>query len=294
MLTYLFFRFLVFVFSLLPMWAVYVVANFTYFVVYAVAGYRRKVVFQNLQNSFPEKTERELHALEKAFYHNLSDIIVEGLKGLTMKKEHLIARYKIRNPEFLQSHFSSGQDVIAVGAHYANWEWGIAAAAPQFNHLIISFYTELTNKRVDVYLNKRRMRFGVRMLSTKETSNPFSTEKDRPAIYFFGADQSPSNLKGVEWLTFLNQETACMKGPEFFARRNNCSVVYFDVQRTKRGYYEVEVTLLQENSKATDSGQITRAYMDKLEKIIRKNPENYLWSHRRWKHKREKQSQIKQ
>jgi len=107
-------------------------------------------------------------------------------------------------------------------------------------------------------------------------------------MYFFGADQSPRNTNRSHWMMFLNQDTACITGPEFFARRYRLPVVYFDVQRVKKGYYSVRLEVIEQDSANTAPGEITENYMQTLEKYILKKPEDYLWSHRRWKHVRKK------
>ena len=240
----------------------------------------------NLKNSFPEKKEAELKKIAWGFYRNLCDIILEGIKGFTMSRSTLLKRFKVLNPEVMDSYFESEQEVISVGGHYANWEWGIMAASLQIKHKIIAFYNPLTNKYVDRYMRKTRQKLGTELISITNVNEPFSAESKIPSTYFFGSDQSPSNLKHVHWMTFLNQDTACLAGGEFFARRYKMPVVYYDVQRVKRGFYTVNLIRLEEDSFNTESGEITEKYMHTLESIIKIKPEDYLWSHRRWKHQR--------
>ncbi len=255
---------------------------------YYLLPYRKKVIYENISNSFPEKSEQEKIKLMKLFYKNLCDIILEGVKGFSMTKEQLVSRYKVLNPDVMDKLFDKGQDVISVGAHFANWEWGITGAPAQIKHHVISLYTKLSNTYIDEYMRNNRKKLGTEMIPQADVRKAFSAKKDMPTTYFFGADQSPSNLKGVHWMMFLNQDTPCMKGHEFFAKHYNMPVVYFDIQRVKRGYYTANMILLEENSGSTTSGEITEKYMRKLEEIIRKKPEDYLWSHRKWKHKRPK------
>lgn len=275
-------------FSIIPFWLLYFFSDCLFVLFYYLLPYRKKVIFENISNSFPNISEQEKIKLMKGFYKNLCDIILEGVKGFSMSKEQLVARYKVLNPEIMDLYFEKGQDVISVGAHYANWEWGIIAAPAQIRHQVIGFYTKLSNTYIDEYMRSNRKKLGTEMVAQSDVRKAFSGKKDKPATYFFGADQSPSNLKGVHWMTFLNQDTPCMKGHEFFAKHYNMPVVYFDVQRVKRGYYTVKLITLVENSAATASGDITEKYMRTLEEIILKKPEDYLWSHRKWKHKRTK------
>lgn len=279
-------------FSIIPFWLLYFFSDCLFFLFYYLLPYRKKVIYENISNSFPDKSEQEKVKLMKGFYKNLCDIIMEGVKGFSMSKEQLITRYKVLNPEIMDRYFEKGQDVISVGAHYANWEWGIIAAPTQLKHQIIGFYTKLSNSYIDEYMRSNRKKLGSEMVAQSDVRKAFSGKKEKPTTYFFGADQSPSNLKGVHWMTFLNQDTPCMKGHEFFAKHYNLPVVYFDVQRIKRGYYTVKLIPLVENSAATASGEITEKYMRTLEEIIKKKPEDYLWSHRKWKHKRITSSKI--
>lgn len=224
--------------------------------------------------------------LTAKFLRNFSDILVEGIKGLSLADTEIRMRYRFTNPEVMNRLYDQGHDVVCVGAHYANWEWGMMAAPLQLKHRLFAFYTPVTNQYIDVYLKRKRERSGTTMVSTRDVRKTFNSEKSGPVAYFFGADQSPSNVKGSHWMTFLEQDTACMKGPEFFARRYGMPVVYFDVQRIGRGEYTVALSVIENDAKNTSSGQITENYMHTLERIIRKKPEDYLWSHRRWKHSR--------
>jgi len=223
----------------------------------------------------------------RAFNRNLCDILLESIKGFGMGPEALVKRYKFINPEILGPWFDQGRQIISTGAHYANWEWGIMAASLQLRHKNIAFYTSLTNKYIDEMMGQSRGRFGSVLLPSQKVRAAFTGSYDRPVSFFFGADQVPSNLKGVHWMEFLNQDTACMKGPEFFARRYDLPVFYFDVQRVKRGHYTVEIHLLEDKPKQTEDGEITEKYMRFLEEIIKRKPEDYLWTHRRWKRKRD-------
>lgn len=287
-LSYYSFRILTKLFSVIPFGLLYFFSDGLFYLFYYLVPYRKKVIFQNINNSFPKMTEDEKRKLMKSFYKNLCDILLEGVKGFTMSEKQLTDRYKFINPEIMDGYFAKGQDVISVGAHYANWEWGIIAAPTQIKHHVIAFYTALSNKHIEHFMRDSRNKFGSELVAQSDVRKAFSRKKVKPSTYFFGADQSPSNTKGAHWMTFLNQDTACMKGHEFFAKHYNMPVVYFDVQRVKRGYYTVNLIPLIENSASTTSGEITEKYMQTLETIVIKKPEDYLWSHRKWKHKRTK------
>jgi len=259
-----------------------------YLLFYYLIPYRKKVIRTNIEQSFPHLSETGHKRIMKKFYHNLCDILLEGIKGFTITKKNLQKRYIFVNPDLMNNLYEKGQDVVSVGAHYANWEWGIIAAPLKLKHKLYVFYTPLTNKHIDTFMHKNRMKWGAELIASQEVKKALSKKQGKPLSYFFGADQSPYNPKGAHWMKFLNQDTACLKGPEFFARRNRLVVVYFDVQRVKRGYYKVKLKMLEDNPTNTSTGEITEKYMCTLEQRIIEKPENYLWSHRRWKHSREK------
>ena len=285
-LIYYIFLLFIRVFSLVPFTLFYVISDILFYVLYYFIPYRKKVIIQNIERSFPELSANERAGIIKGFYRNLCDILVEGLKGFSLNEAQLLQRYRVINPEVIDDLFDKGHDVIAVGAHYANWEWGIMAAPLQIKHGLYAFYTRLTNPYMDEYMRKSRNKYGTQLVTTRDVRKAFSADKSTPTAYFFGADQSPSNVKGSHWMEFLNQDTACSKGPEFFARRYKMPVVYFDVQRVKRGHYTVKLSMMETTSGDTVSGEITEKYMQTLEAIIRQKPEDYLWSHRRWKKSR--------
>jgi KDO2-lipid IV(A) lauroyltransferase len=273
-------------FAFIPFWAIYIISYKFYLLFYYLIPYRKKIIRQNIERSFPDLDKSNQIKIIKGFYHNLSDIFIEAIKGFSISEKSLLKRYKFLNPEIMNDLYDKGEDIIAVGSHYANWEWGILAAPLQLKHKIFAFYTPLSNKPIDTYLRKKRQNWGTHLIASNTVKDVFNRKHDKPVCYFFGADQSPKNTKGVHWMKFLNQDTACIKGPEIFARRNHLKIVYFDVQRVKKGYYTVALKIIADDPRKTNAGDITEKYMHTLEQIIIHKPEDFLWSHRRWKHSR--------
>ncbi len=286
MISYILFRFFIFVFKLTPFWLLYLQSDIIYFLVYRVIGYRKKVVWQNLKNSFPEKTDIELKKITKGFYKNLSDITVESIKGFSMSKKALLKRYKVLNAEIADKYLAQNKSVIAVASHYANWEWGVLCLSLQFKHKSVGLYKPLSNKYIDNYMKKSRAAWGMNLLSIRETHQYIEKKNTAPSIYFMVSDQSPSNVDKAYWINFLNQDTACLHGVENYAKKYDIPVVYGHISRIKKGYYEFSVSMVEPNPKETADGEITKAYMKILEEHILKKPENWLWSHKRWKKKR--------
>jgi Kdo2-lipid IVA lauroyltransferase/acyltransferase len=176
--------------------------------------------------------------------------------------------------------------VIAVLGHYNNWEWGSIAAGLQLKHKPVAFYKPLSNKLIDDYIEKTRAKSGTELISISHTTRSFDTYKNIPAIFIMVADQSPSNLSRSVWVKFLNQETATLHGPEKHALRSGMPVYFSNVQKIRRGYYTVTLEPLVDDPSVTRPGEITERYMKALEDQIIRRPEFWLWSHRRWKHKR--------
>jgi KDO2-lipid IV(A) lauroyltransferase len=270
----------------MPFRLLYFLSDGIYFLLYRVVRYRKRVVFNNLRNSFPEKSDKELKIIARKFYHHLSDVLVESMKAFTMKEEDVVKRYEYENTGFLDELYRQGKSVICVGGHYNNWEWAGIASGTQLKHLPVGFYKPLTNKLVDDYVQKTRVRGRSLLVSISNTSAVFSKDYGEPAIFYMVADQSPSNARLAYWVQFLNHDTATLHGPEKYARLYNLPVVFAFPRKIKRGHYKLKFIMLVEDPSKTKTGEITQIYMSALEKIIREKPEYYLWSHRRWKHMR--------
>jgi KDO2-lipid IV(A) lauroyltransferase len=244
------------------------------------------VVYQNLRNSFPGKSEKEIKKIAKAFFHHLTDVSLESLKAFTMTEQAVVGRFRMKPSTFMDKVFDEGRSVIVVAGHYNNWEWPGIAAGTQMKHKPVGFYKPLSNPYVDAYTRRTRVQGRSALVSINDTLAVFKTDWGEPAAFYMIADQSPSSVRLAYWVHFLNQETATLHGPEKYARVNNMPVVYCDVQKVSRGNYEVEFIVLSENPVDTKTGEITALFMKMLEEKILEKPQFYLWSHRRWKHKR--------
>jgi Kdo2-lipid IVA lauroyltransferase/acyltransferase len=282
--AFLFFIFVLFI-GLLPFPLLYALSNVTRFLIFRIIGYRKDVVKKNLEGSFPGISDKDLNRLILLYYKNLADILLEGIKAFTMSPKQILKRHRIINPDVLEKFYNSGQSVIGVTGHYTNWEWGSLSAGLQTKFKIVAFYKPLSNKYIDRFAHWSRSRFGTTLAPIKETSLTFEKYKGTKTIFLMAADQGmPGEFKNKAfWVQFLNRDTAFLHGLEKHARNNNLPVIYTDVQRVKRGYYTIELSVLTENPLELDGGVLTEMYARKLESIILKKPENWLWSHRRWK-----------
>jgi len=275
-------RFFILLFALLPFWLIYIFADILYFVLYKLLKYRLNVVHDNLKRSFPEKSKAELKRIEKLSYHNLSQITVESLKAFTMSEKQIFAHHKVINEDEIQHLYDNYGGIIALPNHYGNWEWG-AMSCMQLQWPGIALYKPLSNKYLNNYIKKNRSKLGTKLVSIYDTARCFVENENKKKNYVMASDQSPSNEKKSYWINFLGQETAFLHGSELYARKYNYPVVFLDIQRVKKGYYELDLTILSDKPQETKEGEITLLFAKKLEEVIRKKPENWLWSHKRWK-----------
>lgn len=286
-LGYLGFRLGILLFAHLPFFVLFWLSDGLAFLLYRVLRYRKGVVMENLEKSFPEKTPTEIEAIAKGFYRHLSDIFLEALKGLYLTKADFLRRYRFKNPEVTDQIFQSGRHVFAMPAHYGNWEWGVTSFPLQVRHAVVGVYKPIHNPYIEAFMAKKRTRFGLQLAPIYQTRATFEHLPKEPSLFIMMSDQNPSNRRKAQWVEFLNRETACLHGADRWARTLNVPVVYMHIQRVKRGFYEISFEPLYLAPKDTSDGAITQAFMQRLEYHIRRQPTDWLWSHRRWKYDRQ-------
>jgi len=275
--------FFIFLIGILPFKVLYFFSDIARFFLHRVFGYRTRVIRSNLERCFPEKSKEEIDKLIAKSYKNLTDIMVEGFKAFTMTRKQLAERHKIINSEILDQFKDSSKNIIATPCHYGNWEWGSMAPGLQLDYQIVGFYTPFSNPYIDKFMRNNRSRTGAKLISTRKTSATFDELTNSRTVFIMAADQSPSKPEKAIWVNFLGQKTAFLDGPERHARLRDIPVIFTDIQRVKRGYYTLELSYISLNPKETEKGEITTNYASRLEKIIRNKPEDWLWSHKRWK-----------
>jgi KDO2-lipid IV(A) lauroyltransferase len=281
--------------SLIPMRILHILSEIIYFILYYVTGYRKKVVFENLKKSFPEKSEEEIKKIAKKFYHHLCDYFLESIYMLNMSNNEVKRRYKPCNPEVIEELYAKGKNAIALTTHYANWEWA-ASGWIQMPYKTIGIYKPLSNKLFDRFMIHLRSRYGSPVEPMKNTLRAIvesQQHRDSFILYLLG-DQRPMKNEIRYWTTFMNQDTPLITGPEKLARKFDLAVVFVDVRQKHRGYYELNYEVITENPKQTEEFEITEKYIRLVERQILSKPEFYLWSHKRWKHKRDIQNQQNQ
>ena len=286
-LTYVFFLIFANLFRILPFRVLYLISDGLYFLMYYIIGYRKKVVFMNLRNSFPQKSGKEIAGIAKGFYTHLCDILIETMKSITIQPEAIVKRFRVINPGIIDDFYPKNKSVIMVVGHYNNWEWGGIAAETQLMHKPVGFYKTLSNGFIDNYIKRARGRDRTALVPINDSNEVFKKNWLEPAVFLMIADQSPSSTRLAHWVNFLNQDTATLHGPEKYARMYDLPVVYGGIKKIGRGHYEAFFEMLCEDPSTTRNGEITEKFMNKLEEKILEDPRYYLWSHKRWKHRRE-------
>lgn len=273
--------------SKLPFWLLYLISDILFVLIYYIFGYRKKVVYKNLRLSFPEKSEKEIHKIAKEFYKYLPDIFVETIKMISISKEEVIKRLEPLNPEEVYRHFNAGKSIVGVTAHYCNWELAIHGLSLMTDNPKLIIYKPLNNKGFDSIFNNIRSRFGATMVPMKQILRHIIKLKNTPHISMFVADQTPLYQDSDYFMTFLNQEALVYTGTERIARLTGNPVVFCEIRRkAKRGYYYCKFTTLVEDPKEYQEHEITQIHNQFTERIIREEPQYWLWSHNRWKRQR--------
>ncbi len=254
-----------------------------YVLLFNVFKYRKEVIHSNLIISFPEKLEEEITDITKKYYKNLCDSIVETIKMISITQKELEKRMCC-NWELFDSMTQQNRNGQAYMSHQFNWEWGTLICNWHVPRRFTGLYLPLTNKAFDKLLIKIRSRAGMKLVRVQNMQNEMAAIQNDKTLWGFIADQNPSDPKRVSWNDFFNRKTAFFKGPEFVARRYNNIVYFGEFIKIKRGYYEIKMKLAFENPRETKEGELTEAYVRFLEDSIKRQPENWVWSHRRWKH----------
>ncbi|MCC8426758.1 lysophospholipid acyltransferase family protein [Mucilaginibacter sp. UR6-11] len=277
--------FFLYLISLLPFWLLYLVSDGLFVVLFYVIRYRRKVVQENLRNAFPEKSAAEWAAIEKKYFKYLADLIIETIKMISISKEEMQRRVVVTNPEVVKNYEAKGKSVTAVAGHYCNWEW--AGMEFSIHTRLFVIYKPLTSSVFDEFFVKVRTRFGAVAVAMKQTLRTMVAHKNEFTVTVFAGDQTPVREQTNYFTDFLNQPTAVFLGIEKIAKMIDSAVIFYDMRRVKRGYYTYTIVPLVENSKDSAPYEITEAHVKYLDAMIKREPQYWLWSHRRWKFKPE-------
>ena len=272
-------------FSKMPFFMLYLISDFLAFLLNHVIGYRKEVIMNNLRKSFPEKSEEELNNIRIQFNKSFSDQMVETLKMFTISKEDLAKRLVYSNAEELIKYAKEGRSVMLASGHYGNWEYpaGFPFTIPGFDGYNV-VYAPIENKYLNDRIVSSREKFGIDLVSKKETISKIGAQPNHGQVYGFLFDQSPHKIRVKYDLQFLNQTTPVHYGTETVAKMKNAVVIYLEIYRVKRGFYQARSTMLTENPNELPEFEITNELFRRLEETIKRDPTQWLWSHKRWKY----------
>lgn len=273
--------------SMLPFRILYFVSDLLYILMYYVIGYRKNAVKENLNLVFPNKSEAELRIVLKKFYHHLCDMVVESIKSMNISIDSMKSRYKFNNLDIITGYEKQNKSIILMCAHYGSWEW-IFILQTYTTHRSYAIYKRLQNKYFDRLVKSIRARYNSYLITTKETFSVMEEAKKNGVLSMsgFASDQSPKIDKARYWADFMGINVPVHTGAEALAKKLDMPVVFFSVKRIKRGYYEATFQTLAEKPKSFNDYEITDRFLKLVEAQINEAPEYYLWTHKRWKHRK--------
>lgn len=270
--------------SKLSLSVLYVLSDFLFIIGYYVVGYRRRLVKRNLRNAFPQKDLTTLRKIEKEFFSNLCDYAVESLKLVTMSKEELSRRMVFTHPEVIEEFRAANQSILFLASHQFNWEWLLVSASAGFPMAIDFVYQPVKNKFFDQLTLKMRTRFGAFPIKRHEVARELVRRKHILRGVATVADQYPGYGRDKKFIAgFLNQETAFFMGTNQLALLSQYPAVYYKTKRIRRGYYEATPVIIALPPYPKESIQVIENYVKRVEEVIMEYPEDWLWSHNRWK-----------
>ncbi len=272
--------------SLLPMWLLYGVSNILYVLLYHVFSYRKKVVLRNLHHSFPEKSEKEIHTIMKEFYKHFTDLGVEIIKAFSISEKEILKRVQIKDNGLLEECYKNNQNIILVSGHYGNWEW-LGLAISQYAKMeMISVYKPIQNVPFNDFFKEMRSQFGADIVPMKQFFRQVIKKRKQQIMPSLVADQTPHKGEIEYWTQFLNQDTPVYLGVEKMTQMLKIPAYYTAMNKIKRGHYEIELVKISDGVNEPEFS-ITNKHVKILEKHIQQSPAYWLWSHKRWKYKKE-------
>ena len=282
--------FLAKIIALIPFWVLYPIGNVLSYPLSWV--YRRKVVFKNLKKAFPEKDDKEIRQIRNQFYKNLMDIVIEAIKTFSISEANLKKRVVITNPEVLLDEFQNGKSVIIYASHYCNWEWVAHAIYFYGGFRLDPVYKVQSNKAMDSFVYHIRSRFGGQPIPKENAVRNIVKNKGEQRAVGFVADQRPHKTGSKQWVNLLDIETAFFPGNTVIPYITQFPAYYSRIVRVKRGYYEVEMVKIGEPPYQKGDPNVLLRYAEEIEKQLRDDPANWLWTHKRWKYKRSSEEEL--
>jgi KDO2-lipid IV(A) lauroyltransferase len=273
--------------SVLPFRLLYAVSDAIYLLIYYVIGYRRKIVRQNIQLALPHLSKKEQITVEKKSYRHMCDMFLEMIKTMTISEKELDKRFVFTNIDVLTKMEQEGKSIAVMMAHYASYEWAISLN--KFSRLTsYAIYKKIANRHFDKLVKDIRLKFKAILITTRETIPTIEKNyrENHLGLYGFASDQSPQLSKTHHWGTFMGIETPVHTGAEMLAKRFDMNVIFLKVKKVKRGHYQATFELMFDQTTAVPNYEISDEFLRRVEKQIYEAPEYYLWTHKRWKHKK--------
>lgn len=271
--------------SKIPLKILYIFSDIIFFLNYYIVGYRKKVILQNIKNSFPDKTDEEIQVILKKFYLNFSDYLVETVKSFSISETESRVRMQHINQNLFHEAKAEGKNIILLAGHVFNWEWinALAKVIPQKHcHPV---YRKVNSNFWEDQMKKVRNKFGNEALEANEViMNIFRNKNDGDSAYMFVADQTPHVAHVNYGLEFLNQRTPAFIGYDKLATRMDLVFIYCEMKKVKRGFYQVNYHRIYPGGEKFVNNEVVKKFHKLLENTIHKHPDNYLWSHRKWKY----------
>ena len=280
---------LLWVVAWLPLPMLYVLSDVSYFLVYHVARYRVKTTRENISKAFPKKSKKERRTLEHRFYHHLCDYGFETIRMMHISEKEIQRRITFENTELMQRLAQNGQNMIALFGHYCNWEWVCSLPLHLHDTMSVStLYKTLKDDDFDRFFIHLRSRFGTHCYPKQKVLRGMVElqKMGKSFVLAFIADQTPSWNNLHYWTNWLNQDTPFLTGWETIAHKTNNPVIFLEMHKVKRGYYQCRVELLCEEPQKEEPFTLTEKYARRMEQNILDAPEFWLWSHKRWKYHR--------
>lgn len=273
---------------MLPFPILYLFSDLVYFIVYHVIGYRKKTVRENLFLTLPHLSKKELLIIEKKFYQHMCDMFLEMIKTMTISKEEICKRYVFKNFEVYKELEKQEKSVAIMCAHYASYEWVVSMNYYTKFHGY-GIYKQIKNPYFDKLVHSIRSKFNATLITTKETIPTIANNNrnKKLSVYGFASDQSPKENSAHHWAKFMGHVVPVHTGAEMLSKKYNMNVIFLKTKKIKRGYYEGSMEVLSENAREIPGFELTELFLKRVEEQIYESPEYYLWTHKRWKHRRE-------
>ena len=274
--------------SILPFRLLYIFSDCVCFFVYTIFGYRKKIVRNNIAISLPHLTEKERLNIEKKFYKHLCDMFLEMIKTMTISRKEMEKRFVFKNLDLYLELEKKGKSIALLCAHYASYEWAVS-----MNYHIkfegYGIYKKLSNTYFDTLAKNIRSKFKAKLITTRETISTIEKNKrnDILGVYGLASDQSPQKSRAYHWNHFMGIEVPVHTGAEMLAKRFDMNVIFLKNKKVKRGYYEATFELMADNPKDEPNFSISDDFLKRVENQILEAPEFYLWTHNRWKHRKD-------